>query len=156
MKALEQGAQARDLLLKKMIDDLDIPVPDKLVADEVHQHLEGEGRLEDAAHRAEVDGEVRVSIKSDFLLDAIVKAEEVQVTELELTEYLVRTSQRYGMAPEQFAEQLQKAGQIQQLVAEVTRAKALAGVLSRIAIKDESGAVIDLEALAPKPAAATE
>jgi trigger factor len=60
------------------------------------------------------------------------------------------------MAPEQFAEQLQKAGQIQQLVAEVTRAKALAGVLSRISIKDESGAVIDLEALAPKPAAATE
>jgi trigger factor len=85
-----------------------------------------------------------------------VKAEEVQVTEVELTEYLVRTSQRYGMAPEQFAEELQKAGQIQQLVAEVARAKALAGVLSRISIKDASGAAIDLEALAPKPAPAVE
>ena len=77
----------------------------------------------------------------------------LQVTEVELTEYLVRTSQRYGMAPEQFAQELQKAGQIQQLVAEVARAKALAGVLSRISIKDASGAAVDLEALAPKPAA---
>jgi len=99
---------------------------------EVNDHLEGEGRLEDAEHRAEVDGQVRSSLKSDFLLDAIVAAEDVQVTEIELTEYLVRTSQRYGMAPQQFAEELQKAGQIQQLVAEVTRAKALASVLGRI------------------------
>ena len=133
-----------------MIDDLDIPVPDKLVTDEVNDHLEGEGRLEDAEHRAEVDGQVRSSLKSDFLLDAIVQAEDVQITEIELTEYLVRTSQRYGMAPQQFAEELQKAGQIQQLVAEVTRAKALASVLGRITVKDASGNIIDLEDLAPK------
>ncbi len=62
----------------------------------------------------------------------------------------MRTSQRYGMAPQQFAEELQTAGQIQQLVAEVTRAKALASVLGRITVKDASGNVIDLEALAPQ------
>jgi len=157
VKALEQGAQARDLLLKKMIDDLDIPVPDKLVTDEVNEHLEGEGRLEDAEHRAEVDGQVRTSIKSDFLLDAIVKAEEVQVNEIELTEYLIRTSQRYGMPPEQFAKQLQDAGQISQLVAEVSRTKALAGVLGRVNVVDKSGKKVDLEALRPQtPPAAPE
>ena len=150
VKSLEQGAQARDLLLKKMIDDLDIPVPDKLVTDEVNEHLEGEGRLEDAEHRAEVDGQVRTSIKSDFLLDAIVKAEEVQVNEIELTEYLIRTSQRYGMPPEQFAKQLQDAGQISQLVAEVSRTKALAGVLGRVNVVDKSGNKVDLEALRPQ------
>ncbi len=150
-KKMEQGTQARDRLIKKLLADLDIPVPDALVETEVNDHLEGEGRLEDAAHRAEVDGEVRASLKSDFLLDAIVQSEDVQVTEIELTEYLVRTSQRYGMAPQQFAEELQKAGQISQLVAEVTRAKALASVLGRITVKDASGAVIDLEALRPQP-----
>jgi len=150
VKKMEQGAQARDRLVEKLLADNDIPVPDNLVELEVNDHLEGEGRLEDAEHRAEVDGQVRSSLKSDFLLDAIVAAEEVQVTEIELTEYLVRTSQRYGMAPQQFAEELQKAGQIQQLVAEVTRAKALASVLGRITVKDVSGHVIDLEALAPK------
>jgi trigger factor len=155
VKAMEQGAQARDLLLKKMIDELDIPVPEKLVTDEVNDHLEGEGRLEDAEHRAEVDGQVRTSIKSDFLLDAIVKAEEVQVNEIELTEYLIRTSQRYGMPPEQFAKQLQDAGQISQLVAEVSRTKALAGVLGRVNVVDKSGKKVDLEALRPQTPPAT-
>ena len=150
VKKMEQGAQARDRLVEKLLADNESPVPDNLVELEVNDHLEGEGRLEDAEHRAEVDGQVRSSLKSDFLLDAIVAAEDVQVTEIELTEYLVRTSQRYGMAPQQFAEELQKAGQIQQLVAEVTRAKALASVLGRITVKDASGNVVDLEALAPK------
>ena len=149
VKAMEQGAQARDLLVEKLIADLEIPVPDKLVEAEVHDHLEGEGRLEDAEHRAEVEGQVRSSIKSDFLLDAIVKTEEVQVNEIELTEYLIRTSQRYGMSPEAFAQELQKAGQISQLVAEVSRTKALAGVLGRIKVVDKSGNPVDLEALRP-------
>ena len=159
VKKMEQGAQARDLLLEKLLADLDIPVPDDIVLEEVNEHLEGEGRQEDAEHRAEVDGQVRASIKSDFLLDAIVKVEEVQVTEIELTEYLIRMSQRYGMGPEQFAQELQKAGQISQVVAEVTRAKALAAVLGRVSVVDKSGNAIDLEALRPQqgqPAAQSE
>ena len=154
VKKMEQGTQARDFLVKKLLADLDIPVPDSLVELEVADHLEGEGRSEDAEHRAEVDGQVRSSLKSDFLFDAIVQAEDIQITEMELTEYLVRTSQRYGMAPEQFAQELQKAGQIAQLVSEVTRAKALASVLERITVKDASGNVIDLAALRPQAAPA--
>ena len=152
VKKMEQGAQARDLLVEKLLADLDIPVPDDIVLDEVNDHLEGEGRMEDAEHRAEVDAQVRASIKSDFLFDSIVKAEEVQVNEIELTEYLIRMSQRYGMGPEQFAQELQKAGQISQVVAEVTRAKALASVLARISVVDKSGNAIDLEALRPQSA----
>jgi trigger factor len=152
VKKMEQGAQARDLLVEKLLADLDIPVPDEIVLEEVNDHLEGEGRMEDAEHRAEVDGQVRASIKSDFLFDSIVKAEEVQVNEIELTEYLIRMSQRYGMGPEQFAEELQKAGQISQVVAEVTRAKALASVLARITVLDKSGNKVELEALRPQEA----
>ena len=149
IKKLEQGAQARDLLVEKLLADLTIEVPDDLVLEEVNSHLEGEGRLEDAVHRAEVDKEVRDGIKSEFLLDSIVKTEDVQITEVELTDYLVRMSQRYGMGPEQFAQELQKAGQITQVIAEVTRAKALASVLGRISVVDKSGAKIELEELRP-------
>ena len=150
VKKMEQGAQARDLLLEKLLADLDIPVPEKMVEAEVNDHLEGEGRQEDAEHSAEVDGQVRSSLKSDFLLDAIIKSEKVEITEMELTEYLVRTSQRYGMAPEQFAQELQKAGQIGQLVSEVSRAKALAVVLERVKVSYKSGNAINLEDLRPK------
>ena len=156
LKKLEQGAQARDLLVEKLLGDLTIEVPDDLVLEEVNSHLEGEGRLEDAVHRAEVDKEVRDGIKSEFLLDSIVKTEDVQITEIELTDYLVRMSQRYGMAPEQFAQELQKAGQITQVIAEVTRAKALASVLGRISVVDKSGAKIELEELRTPQAAAAE
>ncbi len=156
LKGLEQGAQARDLLVEKLLADLNIEVPDDLVLEEVNNHLEGEGRLEDEVHRAEVDKEVRDSIKSEFLLDSIVKAEDVQITEIELTDYLVRMSQRYGMGPEQFAQELQKAGQITQVIAEVTRAKALASVLARISVVDKSGKAIVLEDLRTPAAAAAE
>ena len=154
VKKLEQGAQARDLLVAKLLADLDIPVPDDLVLEEVNEHLAGEGRLEDETHRAEVDKEVRDSVKSEFLLDSIVKLEDVQVNEIELTEYLIRMSQRYGMGPEQFAQELQKAGQISSVVAEVTRAKALASVLGRISVVDKSGKKIELEELRPAQASA--
>ena len=154
MKKLEQGAQARDRLVEKLLGDLAIPVPDDLVLEEVNEHLSGEGRLDDDAHRAEVDKQVRDSIAGEFLLDAIVKAEDVQVNEIELTDYLVRMSQRYGMGPEQFAQELQKAGQITSVIAEVTRAKALAAALAKVTIKDASGATVDLEELRPTAPAA--
>ncbi len=156
VKKLEQGAQARDRLVEKLLADIEIPVPEEFITAEVNDHLQGENRLEDAVHRAEVEEQVRSSLKSDFLLDAVVKAESVEVTEIELTEYLVRTSSRYGMAPEQFAQELSKAGQISQLVAEVARAKALAGVLSRVTVTDASGNTVDLEALRPQPALTEE
>jgi trigger factor len=54
------------------------------------------------------------------------------------------------MPPEQFAKQLQDAGQISQLVAEVSRTKALAGVLGRVNVVDKSGKKVDLEALRPQ------
>ncbi|MBM3721431.1 MAG: trigger factor [Actinobacteria bacterium] len=156
LKAMEQGAQARENLLKHLLDTVEILVPEQLVTDEVNDYLEKENRPEDEAHRKEVTDEVTRSVRADFLLDSIVKAEEVQVTEAELTEYLIRTAARYGMSPDQFAQQLSQAGQIAALMAEVARTKALAVVLERVKIKDASGREVDLSKLAPKPVAEPE
>jgi len=158
VKSMEQGAQARDNLLKHLLDTLDIPVPANLVEDEVNSHLEKEDRLEDDVHRKEVTEEINRSVRADFLLDAIVKAEEVQVSEGELTEYLVRTAARYGMTPEQFANQITQGGQVAALMAEVARTKALAIALEKVKITDASGNLVDLSKLTAKPteAPATE
>ena len=152
LKAMEQGAQARDNLLKLLLETVEIPVPESLVADEVHDHLEKENRLEDETHRSEVTEEVTRSVRGDFLLDAIVKSEEVQVSEAELTEYLIRTAARYQMTPDQFVQQITQAGQVATLMAEVARTKGLAVVLERVSVKDASGNKVDLAALAPKKA----
>ncbi len=152
VKALEQGAQARDKLVDKLLSELEIPVPDKIVEEEIHAHLEREGRLDDAEHRAEVDRDTRQMLKQDFLLDEVVKTEAVEVTEIELTEYVMRTASRYGMAPQDFANRVTQSGGINQMLAEVARAKALANILNRVSVVTESGKKVDLEALAPKRA----
>ena len=150
VKQMEQGAQARVLLVEKLISTIDIPLPAEIIEAEVNDHLEKEGRLEDDKHRAEVNDEVKTTITREFLLDSIVKAEAIAVNESELTEYLVRASARYGMTPDQFIKEVSQAGQVTTMVAEVARAKALAQVLGRVKVVDKSGNKVDLEALAPK------
>ena len=150
LKEMEQGAQARDLLVEKLISSVDIPLPAEIIESEVNDHLEKEGRLEDEKHRAEANEEVKTTITREFLLDSIVKAESVAVNESELTEYLVRAASRYGMTPDQFIKEVSQAGQVTTMVAEVARAKALAQVLGRVKVVDKSGKKVDLEALAPK------
>ena len=150
LKQMQQGAQARDLLLEKLLSSVEIPLPDEIIKDEVNDHLEKEGKLDDDKHRAEVNDEVKKTITREFLLDSIVKAESVAVNEGELTEYLVRAAARYGMSPDQFIKEVSQAGQVSTMVAEVARAKALAQVLGRVEVVDKSGNKVDLEALAPK------
>ena len=150
LKQMQQGAQARDLLMEKLLSSVEIPLPDEIIKDEVNDHLEKEGKLDDEKHRAEVNEEVKKTITREFLLDSIVKAESVAVNESELTEYLVRAAARYGMSPDQFIKEVSQAGQVTTMVAEVARAKALAQVLARVDVVDKSGNKVDLEALAPK------
>ena len=51
------------------------------------------------------------------------------------------------MGPDQFAQQIVQGGQVPVLVSEVVRGKALALVLERAKVVDESGRAVDLEAL---------
>ena len=140
----EQGVQARDKVLEHLLDTVDIPVPDGVVEAEVNAHLEGEDRLEDDEHRAEVDENTRKGLKTQLLLDAIAEKEEVQVQQAELIEYLVMSAQQYGMDPNQFAASVDQQGQVPAMVAEVARRKALASVLEQAKVVDTAGAEVDL------------
>ena len=146
-KKMEQGVQARDKVLEHLLDNTDIPIPDALVEAEVKQHLEGESRLEDDEHRAEVDENTRKAMRSQFLLDAIAEKEQVSVGQPELIEYLVMSAQQYGMDPNEFAKAVDEGGQIPAMVAEVARRKALAAVLEKANIVDTAGTTIDLNDL---------
>ena len=78
-KKFEQGLQARDRLLDALLEQTEIAVPESIVEDEVKNHLEGEGRADDAEHRAEVEENTRKAIRTQFLLDEIVRVEEIEV-----------------------------------------------------------------------------
>ena len=155
VKHLEQGADARDKLVEELVSHVHVPLPAAVIEDEVNHHLEGEGRLEDEAHREEVSGQVTRQLTQEIIMDTIVAAENVSVNEAELTEFLIRQSQRYGMSPDQFVKEVSENGQIPTMVSEVARAKALATVLSRVKVVTTSGKVVNLEALRP-PAPSVE
>jgi trigger factor len=163
-KAFAQGSQARDRLLEQLLDTVDFPLPDSAIQAEVdYREHEIVHALEhdDAAFdeflkrqgqtREEFTDQLRESarksVKAQFLLDAIADADQVEVGEAELTEYLVRQAGRYNMAPQEFANQLVEAGNLPALMADVRRNKALAAVLQEAKITDESGRAVDLSAL---------
>ncbi|TNM67678.1 trigger factor [Streptomyces sp. NP160] len=139
-----QGVQARDKVLEALLEQVEIPVPDGVVEDEVHRHLENESRLEDDEHRAEVTEETRRVLRTQFLLDAVAEAEQVTVAQQELVEYIVAQAPAYGMDPNSFAQAMDQAGQVPALVQEVARRKALAAVLEKATVTDASGNKVDL------------
>ncbi len=145
----EQGVQARDKVLEQMLELTEIPLPDNLVEQEVHEHLEKENRLEDEEHRGEVEESTRKAMRTQFLLDALVARHNVQVDQGELIEYIMMTAQQYGMNPNEFAQQIDSQGQVPAMVTEVGRRKALATVLEGATVTDTEGNAVDLNELDP-------
>ncbi|WP_454116266.1 trigger factor [Microbacterium aurum] len=143
-----QGAAARDKLLEALLAKVEIPVPAQLVEDEVHAHLEGEGRLEDDEHRAEVTEASQKQFRTQMILDKLAEAHEVQVSQEELTQYLIQSAAQYGMAPQEFVDALQQGNQLPAMVGEVARNKALAIALGKVTVVDTNGKSVDLTGFA--------
>ena len=142
--AFTQGAAARDALIEKLIEEVEIPVPPQLIEDEVHSHLEGEGRLEDDVHRAEVAAASEKQFKTQMILDKIAEQTNVQVSQDELTQYLIQSAAQYGMAPQEFVDALQQGNQLPAMIGEVSRNKALAVALGKVTVVDSNGKPVDL------------
>jgi trigger factor len=165
VRALEQGAQARDRVLEALLGATDVPLPESAVRAEVdwRQHdiahqLEGAGLDLDTYLTAEertgedFDAELRRSaetaVKSQLVLDAIADAEQLGISDAELTDHVIAQAQRYGVSPQEFAQQMTQAGNLPALVSDVRRSKALATVLERAQVTDASGRPVDLSTLA--------
>src|SRR5699024_2909581 len=64
-KETDQGVQARDKVLEHLVETLEVPVPAKIVNDEVERHLESENRLDDDEHRTEVTEETERNLRTE-------------------------------------------------------------------------------------------
>ncbi|TFD45575.1 trigger factor [Cryobacterium sp. TMT1-2-1] len=143
-KAFGQGNQAREKLIEQLLESVEVPIPAAIIEDEVNRHLEGESRLEDDEHRAEVTASSEKTFRQQILLDTIAEAEKVQVSQDELTQYLIQGASQYGMDPSEFVQALSSNGQIPSMVAEVARNKALAIALGKATVVDSNGKAVDL------------
>lgn len=164
VKRMQQGVQARDRVLEALLEATEVPLPQGVVDSEVH------GRRHEAAHvfdnddaqldaflqsqgqtREQFDDDLRSgaekAVKTQLVLDTIADRDNIQVSEEELTERILYQAQRYGLSPEEYLRRTQEAGQLGSLFAEVRRGKAIAEVLGKAAVADESGNRIDIEKL---------
>lgn len=128
------------------MEQIDIPLPESVIAAEVADHF-GDGHDASDEHRTEVESQARAGLKSQFILDKIAEVEEVSVGESELSAWLVQQAPRYGLAPDAFAQALVEAGQVPMAIQDIRRAKALAVVLEQVTVVDASGNPVDLKAL---------
>ena len=164
VKRLQQGVDARDKVLEALLAMIEVPLPESIVTSELEWRTQTtadqlarsgqsmEAFLQEQSKTAEEwDAELQRgaqdAVKAQLVLDAIADAEELQITDAELNDQLIRRAARAGLAPQDFATRLLQAGQLPGLVAEVRRGKALAAVMESATITDASGNVVDLELL---------
>ncbi|MGW5644581.1 trigger factor [Saccharopolyspora sp. NPDC003752] len=164
VKKMQQGMQARDKVLDALLETIEVPLPEKVVESEievrqhdaVHPFDHDEARFEEwlgqqEKTREEFDAETRTeaekAVKTQLVLDTIADAEDVSVSDDELTQRIIYQAQRFGMSPDQFVQQAQQSGQLGSLYADVRRSKALFSVVRQATVTDEAGNELDLDEL---------
>jgi len=163
MKQYDQATQAQERVLEKLLELVEVPVPEKLLEDEIntrkhnlehHQlgqmgidlekYLEIQGKTAEEFDTETKEAAVK-GIKTQFVLDELVNREKLNVNQEELTEHLMRRAASSGMSPDQFAQAVVEGGQVPMLVGEVARGKALAAVVEAATVKDTNGELVDLD-----------
>ena len=164
VKTMQQGMQARDKVLKALLAVTEVPLPEGIVKSEVaaraHDALHsfdhdeqrfGEWLEQRGQTREQFDTDIRQAaeeaVKTQLVLDALADAENVEVTDAELTERIVYQAQRTGVSPDEYVQQAQQAGQLGAIYADARRGKALANVVRQATVTDTSGNPVDIEAL---------
>ena len=165
-KRLEQAAAARDAVLEKLLEQVEIPLPEGIVTEELNARRQSveqqlmyagitmEKYLEDEKQtveefEADLERRVRDAVAAQFILDEVAKKEELGVDQNELSQHLVRRAQQSGQDPQEFANHMFEHNHVPELVQEILRGKALATIVESATVKDASGNVLDLKNLRP-------
>ncbi|GLW10870.1 trigger factor [Microtetraspora sp. NBRC 13810] len=163
-KLLDQVVQVREKAVDALLEKLDIPLPDSALTTEIdarkhnleHQ-ISDSGLSREAFFRlyqtteeerfAEFEESAAKALKTGFVLDKIVKQEDLGVSEQELTDFVVRRAMEIGVAPNTLAQHLADNDQLTLAMVEIVRDKAKSVVGDAAKVTDESGAEVDLKAI---------
>jgi trigger factor len=163
-KRMEQAAEARDLVLEEIVNQIDAPLPETLVTEEIasrrqqiEQQIEQVGMTFEAylddeeqtadEFEAELEKRVRDSLVAQFVLDQVVATEEFGIDDNELSQHIMRRAQQSGEDPNSYIQHIMEHNHVPEMVSEVLRGKALASLVEGAKVTDASGTVIDLSTL---------
>jgi trigger factor len=164
VKRVERLYAARDKALEALVEASDVPVPEGVVRDEVagrkdsmvdqlermgaslEQYLESEGKTEEELDE-EISKAATEGVKIQLLMDAYADQEQIDVSNDEFGHEIVHRAQRAGMTPQQYYDQILRAGTAAAVFADVRRGKALSALLERVTITDSAGNPVPLDEL---------
>jgi len=167
VKATQQIIQARDRALDALLDQVDIPLPESVVAEEVSQNRDSllqqlqragatlDGYLEmtnQTREQFDVDLERRArrAVKVTLVLDQLAREAELGVDEAELSAYVARQAEQMNVAPDRLARQLADEGRLSAVASEILRGKAMNLIAERVKVTDTAGHDVDVtSALSP-------
>jgi trigger factor len=146
--------------LSTLRDQIDIDLPEGLIRGEMDRHLhdflhrleEAEISLEDyfeasgtnqEAFLADLRGQAEQSIRSRLVLDAVIEAEGIQVSEEDMSN-AVQSLAAQSDDPTGFIRAFQERGQELALASDILRNRALDAILSNANPVDEDGNPVDL------------
>jgi trigger factor len=167
-KTMQQVIQARNLALEAVLDQIDIPLPESVVADEAKHNRDAimdqltragaslDGYLEmtsqsEEQFEADIDERARRAVKVSLVLDQLARSEELGVDQAELSGYVTRQAEQMGVAPDQLAQQLVESNQLSFAAAEVLRGKAMNVIAERVTVTDKAGNPVDIGAALNTP-----
>ena len=78
------------------------------------------------------------------MLDTLAEAQDVQVTQADVTNFLASIAQQYGMDPSNFITSIVQNGQLNSAVQEVARSKGMIEAMRQVTFKDTDGNTVDL------------
>jgi trigger factor len=162
VKRLQQAEEIRTATLDALLEQVDMPLPEAIVQAQVdntlHNALHGldhdEAKFAEAlekqgSSREEFDKDTRSNsekaIKTQLLLDALADDLDIQVSQQDITERLVLTSQQYGIEPQQLLGYMQQNNQLPAMFADVRRGLTIAEVVEAATVTDTDGNAVDTE-----------
>jgi trigger factor len=167
-KTMQQVIQARNSALEAVLAQVDMPLPEAVVAEEAKHNREAildqlnragaslDGYLEmtgqtEEQFETDIEERARRSVKVTFVLDELARNEELGVDQAELSAYVMRQAEQMGVSPDQLAQQLVDNGQLNFAAAEVLRGKAMNVIAERVKVTDKSGNPVDIAAALNTP-----
>jgi trigger factor len=155
-KGRAADGEVRDLVLQKLVDAVDVDLPESLIDEEtdhrvqhareraeragmtLDQLLESQG-FDELRFRSDARAHATRAVKADLVLEAVARGEQMEVSAEELGTEVAQLAQVLGRDVKDVARSLERSGQIVALAGDIIRSKALDFLVEHADISSEDG-----------------
>jgi len=160
----QQATEARDAVLEELLDEVEIEVPENLIAAELEarkqqissqlaaaqltlaQYLD---EVEDAKSEEEfwesMQDRARQTLKAQMILDKVAEKNNFTVDQNDMTQLILGKARQEGSSPQQIADHLKEhPHHIEEYMQEIRRRKALDLIVAAATVTDSNGNRVDM------------